>query len=207
MESPDFNFERAAPFGPVAGVDEAGRGPWAGPVVAAAVILDPATAPPGLNDSKKLSARKREALFAALSPVAEIGVGVATVAEIDRLNILRAADLAMARALGALPRAAGFALIDGNRIPPDLPCPARAIVRGDGRSLSIAAASIAAKVTRDRIMADLALRYPQYGWERNAGYGVPAHRLALEAHGVTPHHRRSFRPIHHMVYQEDQITP
>ncbi|WP_340109850.1 ribonuclease HII [Pikeienuella sp. HZG-20] len=207
MESPDFSFERAAPFGPVAGVDEAGRGPWAGPVVAAAVILDPATAPSGLNDSKKLSARKREALFAALSSVAEIGVGVATVAEIDRLNILRAADLAMARALGALPRAAGFALIDGNRIPPDLPCPARAIVRGDGRSLSIAAASIAAKVTRDRIMADLALRYPEYGWERNAGYGVPAHRSALEAHGVTPHHRRSFRPIYYMVYQEDQITP
>ncbi|MEX2518711.1 MAG: ribonuclease HII [Paracoccaceae bacterium] len=200
---PDFTHEDAAPVRPVAGVDEAGRGPWAGPVVASAVILDIGSAPAGLNDSKKLTARRRETLFDALHASGSwIGVGVATVEEIDRLNILRAADLAMVRALAALARRAGFALIDGNRIPPGLPCPAAALVGGDGRSLSIAAASIIAKVTRDRVMAELALSHPGYGWERNAGYGVPAHRAALIRLGVTPHHRRSFRPIHNMLCEE-----
>lgn len=199
MTTPDFSLERAAPAAPVAGVDEAGRGPWAGPVVAAAAILDAATAPAGLNDSKKLTARRREALFAALEPVAVIGVGVASVEEIDRLNILNATYLAMRRAVAALARRPAFALIDGNRVPPDLPCPAEGVIAGDGRSLSIAAASIVAKVTRDRIMAKLAEAHPEYGWERNAGYGVAAHRAALIAHGVTPHHRRSFRPIHNML--------
>ena len=202
MSEPDFRHEEAAPARPVAGVDEAGRGPWAGPVVAAAVILDPARIPPGLNDSKKLSALRREALLSVLQVTAEIGLGVASVEEIDRLNILRAADLAMRRAIAALPRAPGFALIDGNRVPPDLPCPAAALVKGDARALSVAAASIVAKVERDRMMAALALDHPGYGWERNAGYGVPAHLAGLRAHGVTPHHRRSFRPILNMLCEE-----
>lgn len=206
MSKPDFSFEERAPAAPVAGVDEAGRGPWAGPVVAAAVILDPARTPEGLNDSKKLSAKRREALAEALAAVAEIGVGIASVEEIDRLNILQASFLAMRRALAALPRAPGYALIDGNRVPADLPCPAAAVVKGDGRSLSIAAASIIAKTTRDRIMAELAAVHPEYGWDRNAGYGVAAHRAALARCGLTPHHRRSFRPIHNMLYQEDPAT-
>lgn len=220
MTGPDFSFERAArrrltsrrpvsrrPVSrlPVCGVDEAGRGPWAGPVVAAAAILDPEAAPPGLNDSKKLSAARRETLFAALADCAEIGVGVATVEEIDRLNILQASFLAMRRAVAALPRAPGCALIDGRHVPAGLPCPAEAVVRGDGRSLSIAAASIVAKVTRDAMMAALAAAHPEYGWERNAGYGVPAHAAALAAHGVTPHHRRSFAPIHKILCEDYQI--
>lgn len=197
-DGPDFRFETEAPAGPVCGVDEVGRGPWAGPVVTAAVILDPATAPEGLNDSKKLSAKKRDVLFDQLQ-VAPHAVGVASVEEIDRLNILNATYLAMQRAIAALPVAPGFALIDGNRIPYDLPCPAWAIVKGDARSASIAAASIIAKVTRDRMMADLAEAFPGYGWETNAGYGVPAHREGLNRLGVTPHHRRSFKPIHKML--------
>lgn len=203
MNAPDFTFEDAAPARPVAGVDEVGRGPWAGPVVAAAAILDPTRTPEGLNDSKKLSAGRREALFEDLEKSAEIGIGMASVEEIDSLNILRATELAMRRALAALPRAPGFALIDGNRIPPALPCPAQAVIGGDGRALSIAAASIVAKVTRDRLMAELARAHPEYGWERNAGYGVPAHREALLTYGVTPHHRRSFRPIYKILYQDN----
>ncbi len=198
MSVPDYSFENAAPFQPVCGVDEAGRGPWAGPVVAGAAILNVATAPAGLNDSKALSAAKREGLFDALQGQI-IGVGIASVEEIDRLNILNATYLAMLRAVAALSVAPAYALIDGNRIPPDLPCPAEAVVKGDARSLSIAAASIVAKVTRDRIMSDLALEFPGYGWERNAGYGVPAHADALKQLGVTPHHRRSFKPIHKML--------
>lgn len=198
----DFAAERAGAL-PCAGVDEAGRGPWAGPVVAAAVVLDPARLPPGLNDSKKLAAARREALFAALAGVAAIGVGRAEVAEIDALGILRANDLAMARALAALPVRPARALIDGNRVPPGLDCPAEAVVRGDGAVLSIAAASIVAKVTRDRIMTALAREFPQYGWERNAGYGTAAHRAALERHGVTALHRRSFAPIHKILCEGD----
>ena len=197
-EGPDFRFETEAPAQPVCGVDEVGRGPWAGPVVTAAVILDPATAPKGLNDSKKLSAKKREALFDLLQ-TAPHAIGVASVEEIDRLNILNATYLAMKRAIEGLRVAPGFALIDGNRIPQDLPCPAWAIVKGDARSASIAAASIIAKVTRDRMMADLANDFPGYGWETNAGYGVKAHAEALSRLGVTPHHRRSFKPIHKML--------
>ncbi|MEM7523129.1 MAG: ribonuclease HII [Pseudomonadota bacterium] len=198
--------DRASGHAPICGVDEAGRGPWAGPVVAGAACLDPATAPRGLNDSKKLTPARREDLFEALRDVAEIGVGVATVEEIDRLNILNATYLAMTRAVAALPRRPGFALIDGNRIPPGLPCPADAVVKGDGRSLSIAAASIVAKVTRDRFMRALAAEFPQYGWERNNGYGVKAHAEALARYGVTPHHRRSFKPIHKMLCEENSST-
>ena len=184
---------------PVAGVDEAGRGPWAGPVIAAAVILDPVRMPAGLGDSKRLSPRRREALMAELARCARIGIGVATVEEIDRLNILGAGDLAMCRALAAVP--AGAALVDGNRLPRGLVLPGRALVRGDARALSVAAASIAAKVTRDRIMTDLARAHPGYGWERNMGYGTAEHRAALARLGVTAHHRRSFRPIHQILCQ------
>ena len=198
ISGPDYSFENVAPFQPVCGVDEAGRGPWAGPVVAGAAILNVATVPAGLNDSKALSAAKREVLFDALQGQI-IGVGIASVEEIDHLNILNATYLAMLRAVAALSVAPAYALIDGNRIPSDLPCPAEAIVKGDARSLSIAAASIVAKVTRDRIMSELAHEFPGYGWERNVGYGVRAHADALKRLGVTPHHRRSFKPIHKML--------
>ena len=202
MTLPDFSLERAAPAAPVCGVDEAGRGPWAGPVVAAAVIF-PGLAPEGLNDSKKLSAARREALFGAIMRDGLVGVGEASVDEIDEINILNATWLAMRRAVAALPEPPAHALIDGNRLPPGLPCGATAVVKGDGRSLSIAAASIIAKVTRDRLMRTLAEAFPQYGWDRNAGYGVKAHAEALRRHGLTPHHRRSFRPIRNMLCEEN----
>jgi ribonuclease HII len=189
----------------ICGIDEAGRGPWAGPVVAAAVVLDLGNIPPGLNDSKLLTAGRRDALFGAILASASVGVGIGTVAEIDTLNILRANDLAMLRAFNALTPAPDAALIDGNRVPPGWPCRARALVGGDGLSLSIAAASIIAKVTRDRIMAELAQSHPGYGWEQNRGYGTAAHRAALDLLGVTPFHRRSFRPIHNMVCADDHL--
>lgn len=182
----------------IAGVDEAGRGPLAGPVVAAAVILNPARIPPGLNDSKKLTAAARERLFAVLLTDAEVSVGHATVEEIDRLNILHASMLAMTRALAGLARV-DAALVDGNRLPPGLSCPAQAIVGGDARSLSIAAASVVAKVTRDCDMVALAQQNPGYGWERNMGYPTAEHRAALLERGVTPHHRRSFGPVHNLL--------
>lgn len=190
---PDFDREGRLPQ-PVAGVDEAGRGSWAGPVIAAAVVLDPARIPDGLDDSKKLSPSRRTQLMARLMDAALTGVGSADVGDIDRLNILEATMLAMARAVDALPVAPAHALIDGNRVP-KLACPATAVVRGDAASLSIAAASIVAKVTRDRIMADLARSFPDYGWQRNAGYGTREHARALEHLGPTPHHRRSFSPV------------
>lgn len=202
---PDFSFELAAPATPVCGIDEAGRGPWAGPVVAGAVILDVSRIPDGLNDSKKLSARRRDALFAALQDH-HVGLGIATVEEIDRLNILQATYLAMRRAVAALPITPSYALIDGNRKPDGLPCAGETIVKGDSRSLSIAAASIIAKVSRDRMMTALAAEWPGYGWERNAGYGVAAHAEALRNLGVTPHHRRSFKPIHKMLCEGISAT-
>lgn len=195
---PDLGLERAR-GGVVAGIDEAGRGPWAGPVVAAAVVLDAGAVPAGLDDSKRLSAPRRRTLFEAIMGAASVGVGIAGVEEIDRLNILRATDTAMARALAALPAAPDLALIDGNRVPPGLGLAAEAVVKGDARSASIAAASIIAKVTRDAIMADLAGQHPGYGWERNAGYGTAEHRAALARLGVTPHHRRSFAPIREIL--------
>lgn len=198
----DFSFEQAAldqgaAF--VVGVDEAGRGPLAGPVTAAAVRLDPLRIPRGLADSKVLSAARREVLFAELLAVADVSVAHASVDEIDSLNILRASHLAMVRAIAGL--RADFVLIDGNMIPRDLTLPARAIVKGDAKSLSIAAASICAKVTRDRVMVDLAQQYPGYGWAANAGYPTKAHLTALLNLGVTPAHRRSFRPVHNILYQ------
>ncbi|MBC8158436.1 MAG: ribonuclease HII [Alphaproteobacteria bacterium] len=205
MDGPDFSLEdgaRGEGFATIAGIDETGRGPGAGPGGAAAVLLDRATMTDellvGLNDSKKLSAKKRETLFAALPECARIGVGLASVDEIDDTNILAATMTAMARALDDLGASPDLALIDGNRVP-KLACPARCEVKGDGRSLSIAAASIIAKVTRDRIMAELSIECPGYGWERNAGYGTKAHREGLERLGVTPHHRKSFAPIHKIL--------
>jgi len=195
-------------FARVAGVDEVGRGPLCGPVTAAAVILDPACLPAGLNDSKKLSAARRTALAEEIRATAPgWAVAHASVAEIDRLNILRASQLAMLRALAALDPPPGFALVDGNRLPAGLPCPAEAVVKGDGRAASIAAASILAKVVRDGIMVDLAQQHPGYGWDRNAGYPTKDHLQALRNLGVTPHHRRSFRPVHNILYQEETIRP
>jgi ribonuclease HII len=178
----------------IAGVDEAGRGPWAGPVVAAAVILRGAV-PPGLNDSKKLSAARREALFAALfASDALIGIGEASVAEIDALNILNATHLAMARAVTALADPPGHVLVDGNRLP-RWHWPSTAIIGGDALEPAISAASIIAKVTRDRQMQALHAAYPAYGWASNQGYGTAAHAAALAAQGPSPHHRTSFRPV------------
>lgn len=184
--------------GPVCGIDEAGRGPIAGPVVAAAAILPPDFELPGLNDSKKLSTRRREVMAEALQEHAVTAVGICTEAEIDRLNILHAAMLAMRRACESLAAKPAFALIDGNRIPEKLPCPAEALVKGDGREACIAAASIIAKVRRDKIMCDLGATYPGYGFERHAGYPTMAHVDALKRLGPTPVHRRSFRPVRDM---------
>jgi len=204
MAGPDYIFE-AQIGGRIAGLDEAGRGPWAGPVVAAAVILDPENIPFGLNDSKKLSARKREDLFMVICKTAHVGVGQASVMEIDTLNILEASMLAMRRALAAIPIRADAALVDGNR-DPGLGLPTKCLVKGDSRSFSIAAASIIAKVTRDKIMSDLAIDFPEYGWEQNAGYGVPKHQEALNLVGPTPHHRKSFAPIAKLILKEKVVT-
>lgn len=208
---PDHAHEDAAlarlPAGAlVCGVDEAGRGPWAGPVHAGAVVLRPDAIPEGLNDSKKLTARRREALAAEIKAVADWAVGVASAEEIDRLGLGRAADLAMIRAVEGLPRPPAFALIDGRRVPPGLPCPADWLIKGDARAVSIAAASILAKTERDAEMDRLALLHPEYGWERNRGYGAPAHMEALKRWGVTPYHRRSFRPIHNILVEESSAT-
>ena len=200
---PDFRNEEML-GGRVAGVDEAGRGPWAGPVVAAAVILDPASIPDGINDSKVLSRAKREQLLNPILESACVGVGQASVEEIDRLNILQASLLAMRRAVSALATMPDACLVDGN-LDPGLEIPTRLLVKGDAISLSIAAASIVAKVTRDRIMCDLAALYPAYGWERNAGYGVPAHRDALQLVGISPHHRKSFAPIRYLASEDSLI--
>jgi len=194
---PDLSMELAA-GGRVAGVDEAGRGPLAGPVVAAAVVLG-AWVPPELasmlDDSKKLTGEQRLAAYLALrASEAEIGVGAASVGEILRLNILHASMLAMRRAVGRLPMAPDLALVDGN-YPPKLGCAVQCVVGGDGLCLSIAAASIVAKVVRDRAMARLAARFPGYGWETNAGYATALHRAALGRLGATRHHRETFRSV------------
>lgn len=206
---PDFSFEddaRAKGCLHIAGVDEVGRGPLAGPVTAAAVILDPAHIPEGLNDSKKLTARTRARLSQEIAEHAQVSVAHASVEEIEEINILRASHLAMCRALDGLKTPADYALIDGNMLPRGLQCRAQAVVKGDTRSLSIAAASIMAKTCRDAIMVDLAQQHPGYGWETNMGYGSKSHIEALQNLGVTPHHRRLFKPVHNMLYQGKIIS-
>ncbi|MGZ8336252.1 MAG: ribonuclease HII [Allosphingosinicella sp.] len=193
MARPCFKLEKVHPD-PVAGVDEAGCAPLAGPVVAAAVILDRNRFPRGIDDSKALPEPVREALYLKLTRVAAFGVGLATVEEIDRLNIFWARMLAMQRAVEALGVEPAMVLVDGNRCP-KWERPSVAIVGGDGKCRSIAAASIVAKVTRDRMMRDYAREHPGYGWESNKGYPTPGHVRALEALGPTPLHRRSFAPV------------
>ncbi|MBL8844174.1 MAG: ribonuclease HII [Hyphomicrobium zavarzinii] len=195
---PTFELEAAElslAGGPIVGIDEAGRGPWAGPVVAAAVVLDPDRIPQGIDDSKALEAEDRERLFERISATAlAIGVGIGDVGRIDRDNILAATMWAMTDAVKRLSCRPRLAIIDGNRAP-RLSCQTRTIVKGDAKCLSIAAASIVAKVTRDRMMIALAREIPGYGFERHKGYGTPEHRAALVRLGITPHHRRSFRPV------------
>lgn len=202
--TPDFSFEldlMSKGAQRIAGVDEVGRGPLAGPVYAAAVILNPEDIPEGLNDSKKLSLTRRVALNAELQEKAEVAIGVATVQEIDEINILNASMLAMARAVAQL-SAVDHVLVDGNRVPSQITVPATPLVKGDARSLSISAASIVAKISRDLVMWDLAQQFPGYGWETNVGYPTKAHLEALQNLGVTPHHRHSFKPVHNILYQE-----
>ncbi|SNS14563.1 ribonuclease HII [Antarctobacter heliothermus] len=186
----------------VAGVDEVGRGPLAGPVMAAAVILTRESVPEGLNDSKRLSAKRRDHLVPLLRQSALVGLGMASVEEIDAINILQASLLAMRRAVADLPVVPDHLLIDGNRLPTDLPCPATPVVGGDGVSPSIAAASIVAKNWRDDVMKEAATRFPGYGWETNAGYPTKCHKSALRDLGVTPLHRRSFAPVRDILWQE-----
>ena len=191
--APCFKIEKAYPE-PLAGVDEAGCAPLAGPVVAAAVVLDRHSFPRGIDDSKALPAPAREAIYAKLQKSARIGVGIASVEEIDRLNIYWARMLAMVRAVDALGFEPAMVLVDGNACP-KWERPSKAIVAGDAKCRSIAAASIIAKVTRDRIMAAYAREHPGYGWETNKGYPTPQHLLALGQLGLTPLHRRSFAPV------------
>jgi len=202
---PDFEREQQLlkTYDIVAGVDEVGRGPWAGPVTACAVVLDPDNIPKGLNDSKKLTAKIREYLFQQIVQSADVSIAHVSVTEIDRINILQASLFAMENAVAGLSKPADFVLIDGNKTPKSLNCPCEAIIKGDAKSSSIAAASIVAKVTRDRMMVALSQQFPGYGWETNAGYGTKQHQEGLKALGVTAHHRRSFKPIHNMLYSEN----
>ena len=196
MPAPDFTFESLA----IAeghfpcGVDEAGRGPWAGPVVAAAVVLDARNIPSGLNDSKKLTGARREALFGPIMVSARVGVGIVSVDVIDQINILQATYRAMAEAVLALGTYSTFALVDGNRTPP-LNIRTQTIIKGDGKCLSIAAASIIAKVTRDRLMIALDKEFPGYGFGRHKGYGTAEHFAALQSIGPCAAHRKTFKPI------------
>ena len=209
---PDFTYEKSFSGATLtAGIDEAGRGPWAGPVVAGAVVFPNLeisdSLARGLDDSKKLTAAKREALFDELRRSnALIGCGMASVEEIDALNILQATFLAMRRAVESLSAVPDFAIVDGNKIPPELPCPARFLIKGDALSLSVAAASIVAKVTRDRLMRDLAKEFPYYGWEKNAGYGTKAHQDGLAAHGVCVHHRKSYAPVQRILASGQKVN-
>lgn len=195
---PSFDFEAALMDQfkvPVAGIDEAGRGPWAGPVVVAAVILDPDRIPEGLNDSKLLTPQEREERYAEIMATSIVSVVIGPVKQIDRINILQASLWGMRKAYRGLQVPLGAALIDGNIVPRRFPCRARAVVGGDGLSLSVSAASIVAKVTRDRMMVKLSRRYRRYAWDSNKGYGTREHAEAIKKHGVCTHHRRSFSPI------------
>lgn len=206
---PDFSHEemlmaRGARY--VAGVDEAGRGPLAGPVVVAAVRLDPQHIPAGLNDSKKLTAERREALYAEIMACADVAVVSAPPSDILALNIRGATLSAMARAVSALPRTADRVLIDGRDVPPQLPCPGLALIGGDGRSVSIAAASIVAKVTRDRMCAIMDCDAPHFGFSGHKGYGTEAHLSALGLHGPCRHHREAFAPVAALLVQKTTIV-
>jgi len=195
---PDFSLEllaRQAGHWPVAGTDEAGRGPLAGPVVAAAVILDPNNIPDGLNDSKQLTALQREVLFEAIMETAEVSIAASSPRHIDERNILRASLDAMRRAVAGLAVTPSYVLADGRDVPQGLCCPGKAVIQGDARSVSIAAASIIAKVTRDRMMARAHHVFPVYGFANHVGYGTPQHRAGIEAHGPCSLHRMSFRPL------------
>jgi len=198
VSPPTDRFERRARrrgASVIAGVDEAGRGPLAGPVVTAAVVLHDRRSLAGLDDSKRLPAAERERLYAIILKRATVSIAVASRERIDRMNILRASLWAMSRAVAGLSCRPDHVLVDGNMLPPDLPCMAEAIVDGDALSVSIAAASIVAKVTRDRLMQRLGEAYPLYGFERHMGYSTPEHFAALRAHGPCPHHRQSFAPV------------
>jgi len=201
----DLSREIACGFNPVCGVDEVGRGPWAGPIVAGAVILPHGHGIEGIADSKALKPEKREQIAALLFERADIGIGFVEVAELDSIGLTAANDLAMVRAVGALRQTPAYALIDGRRVPKGMACPCEAIIKGDATSLSIAAASIVAKVRRDQIMARLAQVFPYYGWETNVGYGTAVHQAGLARHGLTPHHRRSFKPIAEILLKEQAI--
>ncbi|HVC52964.1 MAG TPA: ribonuclease HII [Stellaceae bacterium] len=205
---PDFAIEDTC-RGIVCGVDEAGRGPLAGPVVAAAVVINRrafrGALRATLDDSKRLARTEREACFAALLRCARVGIGAASRREIDTINILRASLLAMTRAVAALGIGPDIALVDGN-IAPALPCPVRTVIGGDALSFSIAAASVIAKVTRDRIMRALAARHPGYGWATNVGYGTAEHGAAIRRLGISPHHRRSFAPVR-LAAGEEALLP
>ena len=199
---PDFSFEQNCGYEKIAGIDEAGCGPWAGPVVASAVIFYEYNEKiwSNLDDSKKLSKAKRESLYDNITNSSQLayGVGIASVEEIDSLNIAKATCLAMERALSSLNEKPDYVLVDGIR-KPQINIPLELIIKGDSRSFSIAAASIVAKVTRDRIMDKIGETYPEYGWSKNAGYGTSFHQQALKCYGVTPHHRRSFLPIRKLI--------
>ncbi|MGE4314386.1 MAG: ribonuclease HII [Pseudobdellovibrionaceae bacterium] len=197
--NPDFSLEIASGLNPVCGIDEVGRGPLAGPVIAAAVMFESHDLGrfsflSEINDSKKLTERKREALFDLIMAHAHVGVGEASVEEIDRINILQASLLAMSRAYQMMGKSCALALVDGNKAPP-LTTRVQTVIKGDSRSLSIAAASIVAKVTRDRLMRELDGAHPYYGWASNAGYGSAKHLAALQEYGICDHHRKSFSPV------------
>lgn len=210
---PDFELEDS--IGKLCvGIDEAGRGPWAGPVAAGAVVILDRNLNPellaGLDDSKKLSSKKREKLYNLLSDEEKsgkvsVGIGLASAQEIDELNILQATFLAMKRAVENLKVKPELALVDGNQKPKNLPCNVQTVVKGDGKSMSIAAASIAAKVYRDRLMTALAEKYPYYGFEKNAGYGTALHIQGLKEHGATPEHRFSYRPVREIVEERKNV--
>jgi ribonuclease HII len=209
MDGPSILRELALVAGgtlPVAGVDEVGRGPLAGPVTAAAVILDLGCVPDGIDDSKRLTAARRHDLAVRIRACAEVSIASASVPEIDALNIHHAAHLAMCRAVDGLPRRARHAIVDGRFAPRDLTCAVETLVGGDRICMSVAAASIVAKVARDTEMAELDWECPGYGWGRNAGYATAEHRAALERLGPTPHHRRSFRRVHNMLCTEPALS-
>ena len=206
---PTFNFEQelyAKGFQFIAGVDEVGRGPLAGPVFAAAVILNPKHIPAGLNDSKKLSAKNRNLILENILKYADVSIASASEREIEQINILQASHLAMVRAVNGLQQRPDHVLVDGNLVPRDLGISATALVQGDARSVSISAASIVAKVRRDLVMCDLGQQFPGYGWDKNAGYPTAQHLKALQDLGVTPHHRRTFKPVHNILYQAKKLS-